>query len=62
MEEKCPIEPFRAFQAFMIRYAADEGFLDQPFIPASHLAIVREAAREMGVIYHDDGTLELIRQ
>lgn len=60
--EKCPIEPFAAFHAFLIRYAGDEGFLDDAFIPASHLAIVRQAAREFGVIYHDDGTLELIKQ
>lgn len=46
----------------MVRYATSEGFINEPFIPASHLSHVRAAAREFGVIYHDDGTLELIKQ
>ena len=62
MEEKLTIEPFRAFAEFMTRYAISEGFMNEPFVPASHLCHVRAAARELGVIYHDDGSLELIRQ
>jgi len=60
--EKYPIEPFSRFAAFMTRYATAEGFIHERFVPPQHIPAVREAAREMGVIYHDDGTLELVKQ
>ncbi|HEX8807742.1 MAG TPA: hypothetical protein VF760_01970 [Xanthobacteraceae bacterium] len=60
MDVPPPPEPFERFAAFFSRYIADEGL--QGHIPPSHLPALREAAREMGVIFHDDGSLELIRQ
>ena len=62
MPAATPIEPLERFAAFMARYADAEGFMTEPFVPASHIHAVREAALEMGIIFHDDGSLELIKQ
>ena len=55
-------EPFEDFAAFMRRYAEAEGFLTSGYMRPHHLRHMQAVAREMGVILHEDGTLELIRQ
>lgn len=56
------VEPFERFLAYLSLYARDEGIAPCYGIPPSHLPHLRRTAREMGVILHDDGTLELIKQ
>lgn len=56
------VEPFERFLAYLSMYARDEGIAPCHGIPPTHFPHLRKAALEMGVILHDDGTLELVKQ
>lgn len=56
------VEPFERFLAYLSMYARDEGITNVHGIPATHMAHLRATALEFGVILHDDGTLELVKQ
>ena len=56
------IEPFDEFARFMQRYAQDEGIKNIRRLSAYQWAEVHRVALELGVIFHEDGRLELIRQ
>lgn len=63
------IEPFDKFGEFLNRYAEERNIrvpsgvlLTSDWFPASDLAEIHRVAKELGVIYSDDGTVQLIKQ
>ena len=56
------VEPFEEFAAFFNRFMIAEGISKFADIPKPHLVVIERTARELGVIFHRDGSLELIRQ